>query len=672
MSTFAKIDSALWRERMTDVPDSEIYDYMRGQGMVELPPSLVFDGKMHRFATDPGKYRDDAGWYSATCYMKGFKVVYFGDFRKNLSGKFESGSSSGLTEDERLEIEYRIEQKKKEIADERRRYQDENAKRAEELWDRLRPATVENGYLTRKRVLPHDTRVTDDGRLVVPLFNEQGELRSLQFIPSAEGEKKKFFPGAETKGCFWWLGDPEAAKVFLCEGFATAASIHECTGSTVFIAFSCFALATTARILRDHGKTVTVVADNDEAGIRGAEACEGCQVIKIPAEGEDANDYQVRTGELREILPDLSVKSKMLLADAILSEDLTVSWLIKGWIPANSIGMIHGPSASGKTTIMLDMLLSASSGMTGWLGNRIMNPVNVIYLCGEGLVGVKRRIRAWKADRCVGSLGNFAVYPLPLDLDRPEGIHEIRMQADTLGWKPDIIVVDTVNRYMSGDENSAQDTRMLLNCVDSLRSRYSCSGLYVHHTGNSEETQKRARGSSAWRGALDYEISVSVEEGTNVRCVEQVKMKDTELMPKVYGVIEGAEIPGVFDDEGELVTGAVFRQTGEPESEQGRKLDEAVRILLLAYSASGRTDNHIDRAFWRQWLVDNNYVKDLQNASVWMSKTSDTKRPIGRLFEAGILTKEDDGFYINPNPRTDMEMGFLNSRRKEISTLSKY
>ena len=664
MSVFAKIESDLWRERTADVPDSEIYDYMKGQGMEVLPSSLVFDGAMHRFATDLSKYNDDAGWYSATCYMKGFKVVYFGDFRRNLSGKFESGSSVGLTEDERLEIEYKIEQKKKEIAEERKRYQDENAKRAEDLWNRLPFATVENGYLQRKKILPHNTKTTEDGRLVIPLFNEQGEMRSIQFIPPEEGEKKKFFTGAETKGCFWWLGDPESQKVFLCEGFATAASVFECTGSTVFIAFSCFALATTAKILKEHGKSVTVIADNDEAGINGAKACEGCQVVTIPNEGMDANDYQNATGELRDVLPDLSVQSKMILADDILTEDLTVSWLIKGWIPSGSIGMIHGPSASGKTTIMLDMLLSASSGMPSWLNNKIKRPINVIYLCGEGLVGVKRRLRAWKADRGVDGLGNFAVYPLPLDLDKPEGIHEIRTQIETLGWKPDVIVIDTVNRYMSGDENSAQDTRMLLNCVDSLRSRYSCSGLYVHHTGNSEETQKRARGSSAWRGALDYEISVAVDEESGVRCVEQVKMKDTELMPKVYGIIEGADIPGLFDDDGEQVTGAVFNYVDQPESIIDPKLEEAKFILYSAYTDSGKTDNCISYSYLKMWLVDNKQVQ--KKTAEKMMNPSEEGRFIGRLIKAGLVYKENENFYLKPCPET----GFINemNRKNHLTT----
>ena len=659
MSSFARIDSSVWREKHNIVPDSEILDYMKGQGMAATPLSLEYDSNLHRFATDLSKPMDDAGWYSATLYRSGFKVVYFGDFRKGLSSKFESGMSEAMTEDERLEMEYEIKQKQIQIANERKAYQDARAKDAESLWCRLPLATSDNEYLKRKQILPHDAKLSDDGKLVVPLYNENMELRSLQFIPPEAGEKKKFFPGASVKGCFWWIGDTDEQKVFLCEGFATAASVFEVSGSCTFIAFSASALPLTAKILQDNGKSVTVVADNDPTGVEWANKCEGCQVVIIPKEGEDANDYQVRTGDLLNILPNLSVESKMLLANDILTEDLTISWLIKNWIPSGSIGMIHGPSASGKTTIMLDMLLSASSGMSGWLNNRIKRPIGVVYLCGEGLVGVKRRLRAWKADRNVDSLGNFAVYPLPLDLDKPEGIHEIRTQIDTLGWKPDIIVIDTVNRYMSGDENSAQDTRTLLNCVDSLRSRYSCSGLYVHHTGNSEETQKRARGSSAWRGALDFEISVAVDEESGVRCVEQVKMKDTELMPKVYGIIEGADIPGLYDDEGEQVTGAVFNSIDKPEDMVDPKLEEAKYLLYSAYTESGKSDNCITYSYLKEWLIENRQVQ--RKTAEKMLNPNEEGRFIGRLIKADLIYKENENFYLKPCP----EIGFINEMNRK-------
>lgn len=663
MSKFDKILSSLYRDTGEAVTDNDIFSYMRNRGMDYVPDIISYDGKLHRFSTNPSKPYDDAGWYVADIIGENYRYISFGDWRKGLSDKFGKSLRSDMTPDEKLEMEYVIQQHRRKAEEDRKVFHNQKAEEAAALWEKLPDATIEHGYLIRKKVLPHGARVASDGKLVIPLFNDEGNLRSLQFIPAKEGEKKKFYTGCEVRGCFWWLGNPDSQKVFLCEGFATGASIHEVTGSCTFIAFSASALAVTAKILRNHGKSVTVVADNDDAGESGAERCEGCNIVHIPIRDMDANDYQNETGKLAEILPDLFIQSKMLLANDILSEDLKVSWLIKGWIPSDSIGMIHGPSSSGKTTIMLDMLLSASSGMPDWLGNRIKRPIDVVYLCGEGLVGVKRRIRAWKSHRDAENLGNFAVYPLPLDLDTPIGIHEIQSQIETLGWKPDIIVIDTVNRYMSGDENSAQDTRTLLNCVDALRSRYSCSGLYVHHTGNNEDAKGRARGSSAWRGALDYEINVDfADETKTTRVIKQVKMKDTELMEPVFGIIEGVEIPGLFDDDGEQVTGAVFSFADAPETEVDKKISEMVNLLLAAYSEAGGRNRHLGKEAWICWLMEKGKVKNRKGALDWLNDKREY-RPMGLYLNKGILTPEGDGWHINDTSEIRLQLGFMESKK---------
>lgn len=655
-----KIDSAMWREERAAVSDVDITEHMRSQGMDEVPSNLIFDGMIHRFSTDRSKPRDDAGWYSATMHKDGAKYVCFGDFRKGLSLKYIAGIS-GLTESQRLEIEYEIEQRQKQIAEERRKYSDERALEASRIWDGLPFATVENGYLQRKKILPHGTRISPDGKLVVPLFNENGDIRSLQYIPQ-EGKEKRFLSGSSVKGCFWWLGDPETVRVFLCEGFATAASVNEATGCCTFIAFSASALPETARILRKFGKTVTIVADNDKTGIEWANRAENCQVIVVPQEGMDANDYQVETGKLSEVLPDLSIESKMISIDDILQEEIKMSWLIKGWIPDNSIGMVHGPSSSGKTTIVMDMILSAISPKGEWKGNIIRNPLSVVYLCGEGLNGVKARIRAWSAYNLTEVFNNFVVYPLPVDLDSQAGVHIIREQLGTLTWKPDLIVIDTVNRYMSGDENSAQDTRVFLNCVDALRREFSCSGLYIHHTGNNEEAQGRARGSSAWRGALDYEISVGfVDEAKIQRVVRQVKMKDAELKEPMYGHLESVVLPGVYDDDGEPVTSVVFEQDEEPESVADSKLLEIVNEMFCVYTDKAQTNRHINREAWYEWLVEKGICKDREAAK---SRLKTGKyRPMSRLLESGILSPEGEGWYIHDKPETHMILGLLDSRK---------
>lgn len=83
----------------------------------------------------------------------------------------------------------------------------------------------------------HGARVTGDGRLVVPLFDSDGDLSTLQYI-SADGGKM-FHPGGQSGGRFWMLGAVDnAGALYVVEGFATAATINEATGRPCVAAYS--------------------------------------------------------------------------------------------------------------------------------------------------------------------------------------------------------------------------------------------------------------------------------------------------------------------------------------------------------------------------------------------------------------------------------------------------
>ena len=77
---------------------------------------------------------------------------------------------------------------------------------------------------------------TDGRRLIVPLYNARGELRSLQFI-SIRGTKRYLF-GGEKAGCCTKLptGGASLRFIVICEGWATGASLYEATGLPVLVA----------------------------------------------------------------------------------------------------------------------------------------------------------------------------------------------------------------------------------------------------------------------------------------------------------------------------------------------------------------------------------------------------------------------------------------------------
>jgi hypothetical protein len=118
----------------------------------------------------------------------------------------------------------------------------------------------------------------------------------------------------------------------------------------------------------------------------------------------------------------------------------------------------------------------------------------------------------------------------------------------------------------------------MLDACAMLMAEFNCTIILVHHTGVSEETQHRARGSSAWRGALDIEISIVPAKGEAPMEIIQRKSKDAELAATLYATLEKVIIPGWFDEDGEPVTSAVLVQAGEP--------IKAVRVKLRSPNAN--------------------------------------------------------------------------------------
>ena len=80
----------------------------------------------------------------------------------------------------------------------------ESRSRAKEIWDQSTEATDDHPYLLSKMVQNHGLKLSE-GKLVVPLYDQDHVLQSLQFI-SQTGEKK-FLGGGRTKGCYYPIGE---------------------------------------------------------------------------------------------------------------------------------------------------------------------------------------------------------------------------------------------------------------------------------------------------------------------------------------------------------------------------------------------------------------------------------------------------------------------------------
>jgi putative DNA primase/helicase len=178
--------------------------------------------------------------------------------------------------------------------------------------------TGESAYLTRKGVQAHGLRFASDGRVVVPLIDAAGKLWNLQHIapnkPASGGTDKLFLKGGRKSGLFHWCGDPAgAAALLVAEGYATAASLHECTGRPCAVAFDAGNLAAVAKSVHQaHPAALIVICGDDdrdthartsrnpgrEKATAAARAVAGLAVFPepLPDGGSDFNDLHQAAG----------------------------------------------------------------------------------------------------------------------------------------------------------------------------------------------------------------------------------------------------------------------------------------------------------------------------------------------------------------------------------------
>ncbi len=269
--------------------------------------ALIPDGQLHRGTAPGDRPGSNNLWY--VLYTDGIPSGAFGSWKIGDYHTWSSRSPADSREAEHLRQQMDEARRKRE-ADLHLRQQGA-AEYAHRLWRDARRADPDHPYLTAKAVRPHALRQQGDA-LLIPLTHN-GELVNVQRI-QADGSKR-FLSGGRVKGCYSPLGMIRAGEpLYLCEGWATGATIQETTGHPVACAMNAGNLLPVGQYLRRaYPDALLIVAGDDDrktegnpgktAAIKTAEIlC--CGLILPPWEGDeplslsDFNDlHQWREGQ---------------------------------------------------------------------------------------------------------------------------------------------------------------------------------------------------------------------------------------------------------------------------------------------------------------------------------------------------------------------------------------
>lgn len=197
-----------------------------------------------------------------------------------------------------------------------------------------------------------------------------------------------------------------------------------------------------------------------------------------------------------------------LLTAAELAALPPLRWCIRGVLPETGLAAVYGPSGSGKSFLVLDMLGAIADGRA-WFNHATPHPRKVVYLGLEGEAGVSQRVRAYMEHH--GTPENLRVILTGLDIRDLTDRRELVASIKAGGMAGGVLALDTLNRAAPGaDENSSVDMGDLIGAMKALQAELGGLVLAVHHSG--KDALRGMRGHSSLFAALDAVVEVTRQE----------------------------------------------------------------------------------------------------------------------------------------------------------------
>ncbi|MCK5296606.1 MAG: pentapeptide repeat-containing protein [Alphaproteobacteria bacterium] len=249
-------------------PQEEFANFLKDNGF-EAKGSPIMDGKWHRTTIEGDKKGKKSGSYRA--FLDGQPNGQINNYKTGENDKWVYLGQS-LTQEEKAELRKNFEKIKETRKAEQQAQYKLAAKKAFGVYTNLKNiATKENcPYLAKKDVHGYGVKINNKGDMIIPVKNSEGFIWSMQTVNE---ENKRFLTGSRKAGCMHVIDNKaegnlnsiKTDKIYLAEGYATAATIHELTESPVVVAFDASNLKeVSAEIRKAHPKAeIIIAADND-------------------------------------------------------------------------------------------------------------------------------------------------------------------------------------------------------------------------------------------------------------------------------------------------------------------------------------------------------------------------------------------------------------------------
>ena len=495
----------------------------------------------------------------------------------------------------------------------------EASERARLLFESLKTAEDSGQeYLREKQIKSHGLKLQENS-LVVPLYDINGNFKSVQFI-SPDGTKK-FFPEAPVKGAFFSIAKdtlkPENVRelvIIVCEGMATGATIYALTNMPTFAAMNCGNMFEVAKALKEKYPKfkIVIAADNDHKtkgnpGLTTAnDVCKRLNLngVVYPVfteddSGTDWNDYfdkhkedktrEDLTSQIKKMLIPESIRLKLNRIEQINGNELLkkkfnpLKWAIEGMIPSGC-SILAGAPKVGKSRLSLNLCLAVAVENGCALGCIDVVQGEVLYIALED---TQRRLQERILDAQLGDvdLSNLTVIT-NIPRQHEGGMEYIKWWLDE-HTKARLVVIDTLQRFrkqLSGKGDRYAEDYDVVSEIKSVADKYDVPILIVHHLTKAKDTDdwlNEISGSMGIVGAADTIFSLK-RARTNMygilhRTGRDVEEKDFSLKLEEFGWILVDEVENFTMPEWKR---KIIKYLKEHETVTPIELSEAISISL--------------------------------------------------------------------------------------------
>lgn len=176
-----------------------------------------------------------------------------------------------------------------------------------------------------------------------------------------------------------------------------------------------------------------------------------------------------------------------------------IDWMLGKFVERGQQMALIGDGKAGKSLFAFEWVWRLAAG-TGFLGDDGGRPLRVLYVDRENSQDdlYRRAVALGATPEQLAGVSYLSFPPFkPLDVDGAEQFME-----QVARRRPDVVVLDTVSRFVGGKENDAETWLNLYRMVHAQLKRDGITGVRLDHFG--KDAEKGGRGSSAKSQDIDH------------------------------------------------------------------------------------------------------------------------------------------------------------------------